>query len=267
MSFLQVYPYNFQFSQEIRLTLLKQRIIQKNLVHFQGFPDYLFNENLLISPEYLGQYGSIIKIVLASKEDNTSNKKVNSAYITFETKEQAAYCILTLDSIKINEKVVRAFFGTTKYCNHFLNNYRCFNEGKCMFLHKIAKPSDVIDERTKFGYNDHIKLAKKIISFGSPKSISYISNNSLYYKNTVFPNIKTIYEKEDYNSNNISHQRNDSNLSSGSTANNTSNRSNNQNLSNSLSEEKDKAEENISKEEINDELYLYFKNDCIEYCF
>ena len=94
---MQVYPYDFQFIQEIRLTLLKQRIIQKNLVHFQGFPDYLFNENLLISPEYLGQYGTIIKIVLASKEDKASNKKVNSAYITFETKEQAAYCILTLD--------------------------------------------------------------------------------------------------------------------------------------------------------------------------
>ena len=106
-------------------------------------------------------------------------------------------------------------------------------------------------------------MSKKIISFGSPKSKLYVSNNSIYQKNTVFPNIKTIYEKEDNNLNNIKHKRNDSNLSSGST----SNRSNNQNLSNSLSEEKDKTDENISKEEIKDELYLSFKNDCNEDCF
>ena len=271
MSFLQIYPYDFQqsqlFSQEIRLSLLKQRIIQKNLVHFQGFSDSLYNASLLISSEYLGQYGSIIKIVLASKEDKASHKKINSAYITFETNEQAAYCILAIDSIKINDQIVRAFFGTTKYCNHFLNNYHCFNEEKCMFLHRIADPSDIIDENTKFGYNDHIKLAKRIISFGSPQSRYYVSNNSFYYKKTVFPNIKTIYEKKDYNVTNIKHQRNSSNLSNGSTANNSSNRSNNQNLSSSLLEEKDKIEENNSKEEIKDDYYLSYNNDCYDDCF
>ena len=32
-----------------------------------------------------------------------------------------------------------------------------------MFIHTLAEPSDIIDENTKFGFNDHIKLAKKII--------------------------------------------------------------------------------------------------------
>ena len=49
------------------LALSKERIIQKNLVHFQGFPDSIYDKNLLLTPEYFGQYGHIIKIVLVSK--------------------------------------------------------------------------------------------------------------------------------------------------------------------------------------------------------
>ena len=249
MSFLQTFSLNYQqpqlFNQDIRFYLSKQRIIQKNLVHMQGFDDSLYNENILISKEYLGQYGSIKKIVLVSKEDKASHKKLNSAYITFETNEQAAYCILSIDSIKINGYIIRAFFGTSKYCNHFLNNYQCLNEEKCMFLHQIANPNDIIDENTKFGYNEHIKLAKKIISFGSIESGNYVKNHSLYIPKAVFPNIKEIYDKEDNITKN-KHKRNYSNISNGSTENDSSN-SNNRNLSQSSSKEKDKTDNNNSK--------------------
>jgi len=220
------------------MSLSKQRIIQKNLVHFQGFPDSIYDKDLLLSPEYFGQYGNIIKIALVSKEDIISKKKSNSAYLTFETKEQAAYCILSVDSIKISNNLVRAFFGTTKYCNHFLNGYHCFNEEKCMFLHNIAEPSDIINENTKFGYSDHIKLAKKIIGFGSLQSKCYVMSN--FYKNkTILPNIKTIYYKEEkkiiLENKTINHKRENSNSSSNSTTNNSSNRSNNRTISTSPS--------------------------------
>ena len=244
MSFSQNYSYmNPQsqiFSQEVSIALSKQRIIQKNLVHFQGFPDSLYNENLLASHEYLGQYGNIKKIVLVSKKEKTSNNKINSAYITFETNEQAACCILAIDSIKINNNIVRAFFGTTKYCNHFLNNYHCFNEEKCMFMHYLAEPSDIIDENTKFGYNDHIKLAKKIIGYGTLQGKYYLSKN-ITQKKAILPNINTIYEKEKGKVaiNNKTHRRQLSNLSNNSTSNNSSNRSNDNNLSQSSSKEKD----------------------------
>ena len=267
MSFSQNYSYIFQqpqiFSQEVRLSLSKQRIIQRNLVHFQGFPDSLYNETLLLSPEYLGQYGSIKKIVLVSKVDKTTNNRVNSSYITFETNEQAAYCILSLDSIKINNQVVRAFFGTTKYCNHFLNNYYCFNEEKCMFLHYIAEPSDIIDENTKFGYNDHIKLAKKIIGFGSLQSKYYVSKNCSKEK-TFLPNIRSIYDKENSIKTNITHQRQFSNLSNNSTRNNSLNKSNDRIVSKSSSKEKDK---NISKDYINNDNNLVYNNNDTFICF
>ena len=240
------YIYAYQqlpFNEKIISSLSKQRIIQKNLVHLQGFPDSMYNENLLLSREYLGQFGSIRKIALVSKEDKATHKKVNSAYITFEKEIQAAYCILSLDSIKLNNQIVRAFFGTTKYCNHFLNNYICFNQEKCMFLHHFADPSDIIDEGTKFGYNEHINLAKKIIGYGSIQSRNYVSRNYSRTK-TILPTIKDIYDKEDNNLKKIYHRRISSNLSSNSTNNNSINISNNKSSSKSSSKEKEKNNSN-----------------------
>ena len=259
-------PYSMQYTSLLNeksiLTLSKQRIIQKNLVHFQGFPDSLYDKQLLLSPQYFGQYGNIIKIVLVSKEDKVFKKKTNSAYLTFETKEQAAYCILSVDSIIIENYLVRAFFGTTKYCTHFLNNYHCFNEEKCMFLHHIAEASDIINENTKFGYNDHIKLAKKIIGFGSFQSKYYVMNNCSKIK-TILPNIKNLYNKEDtlvtkiFKTNN--HRRNNSNSSNNSTENNSFNRSNNRTIS--LSPSKKEASKNNSSEKIDYENNNTLKDD------
>jgi len=251
--FLSNYNFSNQkfplFNENIRLFLSKQRIIQKNLVHLLGFPDSMYNENLLLSPEYLGQYGSITKISLVSKEDKGTNQKMNSAYITFETSLQAAYCILTIDSIKLNNQTVRAFFGTTKYCNHFINNYRCFNQDKCMFLHQLADPSDIIDENTKFGYNDHINLAKKIVGYGSIQSKYYVLKNNYSRTKTVLPSIKTIYDKDDNYISKIIHKRNSSNLSNSSTSNNSFNIGNNRHSSESSSKEEEKND--LNKDAIN----------------
>ena len=74
--------------------LSKQRIIQKNLVHFQGFPDRLYSKEILASEEFFGQYGLITKIILTNKIEYKTNNRSNSAYITFYTCEQAAYAVL-----------------------------------------------------------------------------------------------------------------------------------------------------------------------------
>jgi hypothetical protein len=205
------------FTKEDIYYLSKCRIIQKNLVHFYGFPDYLYKKEILISPEYFGQYGVITKIVLVSKNSKSNKENHNSAYITFLTKEQAAYAILAVDSIKINGQLVRAFFGTSKYCNHFLNNRECTCEDNCMFLHYIADKNDIINDGSKFGYSDHIKLAKKIINFGSYNSKYYIKCNK-YPLETFLPNIETIYFKENIIIKAKNHRRNISNLSSKSTS-------------------------------------------------
>ena len=183
------------FSQEDFKVLSKLRIIQKNLVHVQGFPDSIADKNLLSQPEYFGQFGKICKLVIVSKEDEVSKKKSNSAYITFSCKEEAAYSILAIDSIMLDGHIVRAFFGTSKYCIHFLNNVECYSREKCMFLHSLANENDILGAGSKFGYSEHIKLAKEIINYNSQKTRHYIMNMVIPFR-TILPNIKSIYAKD-----------------------------------------------------------------------
>jgi len=184
------------FTREEYQILSKSRIIQKNLVHFQGFPSIIADKNLLAKKEYFGQYGKILKLIIVSKYDNITNKKSNSAYITYSTNEEAALAVLSVDSILIEGKIVRAFFGTSKYCVHFLNNEECFNKEKCMFIHELADNDDVLGINSKFGYSEHIKLAKKIINYDSILTKNYINGLNISY-HTELPNIKYIYLKED----------------------------------------------------------------------
>jgi hypothetical protein len=254
-----IFQPNQMFSEEESKALSKQRIIQKNLVHFQGFPDRLYNKEILCSQEYFGQYGIISKIILTNKMDKKSNKKSNSAYITFSTFQQAAYAILSVDSIKIDNQLVRAFFGTTKYCNHFLNNFKCFNSEKCMFLHYLVDKNDIIAEDTKFGYSEHIKLAKKIIGFGSIQSQLYVMNNS-NKNNSVLPNIVTIYRKDEILIKTQNHRRKKSNESEDNSLNNSN--SNNTSSSSILSKRNSINEvENIEKKEnlANNEINILYE--------
>ena len=178
------YPKIF-FTPEESKNLSKLRIIQKNLVHFQNFPDFLLNKELLSSKEYFGKFGKILKIVIVSKEDEITKKKQNSAYITFSNNKEAAMSILNFDSILIGENLVRAFFGTSKYCIHFLNNLECFNKEKCMFVHQLANENDYLGVNSKFRYSEHIKLAKKIVkdnyfNYNNDKNFnSYINNSNI----------------------------------------------------------------------------------------
>jgi hypothetical protein len=188
----------------------KFRIIQKNLVHVQGFPDSMADKFLLSQPEYFGQFGTITKLVVVSKENEFTNKKSNSAYITFSTNEEAAYAVLTIDSIMLEGHIVRAFFGTSKYCIHFLNNAECFNKEKCMFLHELADNNDILGANSKFGYSEHIKLAKEIINFYSSKTKKFIMNYSPQIQ-TVLPNIMSILSKDNVDSSNSNNNTNNIN--------------------------------------------------------
>ena len=257
-----IFQFNSMFTEEESIELSKQRIIQKNLVHFQGFPDRLYNKELLLSQEYFGQYGTITKIILTNKIDKKTKKRANSAYITFSTYEQAAYAILSVDSIKIDNQLVRAFFGTTKYCNHFLNNFKCFNSEKCMFLHYIADKNDIIADNSKFGYSEHIKLAKKIIGFGSLQSQLYVINNTKN-KKSILPSIVTIYHKDDILIKTQNHRRkrsNGSNASNSSLNNFNNNDSNNRTRSSSNNSNSNRNTDEEKKEKVKKNEFSFINN-------
>ena len=199
---------NQKLSGKIKLTknemisLSKIRIIKKNLVHVHGLPSSLLSTEKLSQIEYFGQYGKIEDILLSSKTNNVTNKKTFSVYITYSNEKEASFAILSVDSLLIEGKLVRTFFGTTKYCNYFLNNKPCPNEDKCMFLHELVKDKDIIiDTNTVFSYNEHLNLAKKIIQFSNPQTKKLVMNQ-IKPKNTIFPNIDFIFldenQKEHY---------------------------------------------------------------------
>ena len=97
----------------------------------------------------------------------------------------------------IQGKIIRAFFGTTKYCKYFLENNRCPNLEKCLFLHKLVDDKDiVIDSNIVFSYNEHINLAKKISKLSNPETINFL-RKMVKPKKNVFPSVDFVLLNED----------------------------------------------------------------------
>ena len=203
------------FTREEIKYLAKKRIIKKNLDHVQGFPRYFAKIDILKSKEYFGQYGKILKVFISHKV-NHNHKKVFSIYITYSNEIEAACVVLCVDSLLIKGKIIRAFFGTTKYCSYFLNNIKCQNLDKCMFLHQLVDEQDIIiEDNMIFTYDDHINLAKKLIHYSSPKIKQKILNMKKP-KNIILPFFDFIYLSEEektryFTSGNVNYALSDSN--------------------------------------------------------
>ena len=197
-----------KFSEKEKNYFGKLRIIKKNLVHVQGLPKIIAKIDILVSNEYFGQYGTIEKIVISFKKNPENHKKMYSAYITYSNEREAAYAILCVDSLLFNGKIIRAFFGTTKYCSNFLNNGKCPNSDKCSFLHKIVNDNDiVIDDSINFPYNEHIYLSKIIINYFDPETKEMILKKEKPKKN--FRNKPKEIERKDCEINNIQKSKED----------------------------------------------------------
>lgn len=159
-----------------RKHLAGMRVIQKNLVYVVGVnPPVPYEEvaGILKSDKYFGQYGKISKIVVNRKtpagsnndhyhsnnnnSNNTSNSGNNSSgsngtvpgygvYITFFRKEDAARCIAQVDGTYMDGRLVKAAYGTTKYCSSYLRGLPCPNPN-CMFLHEPGEEADSFNRK------------------------------------------------------------------------------------------------------------------------
>ena len=173
------------------------RIITKNLVYIIGLSSSLANREKLLKYEYLGQYGKIIKIVVNRNKAfyvNNPNDPTFSAYVTYSKPEEASIAILSLDNIKIDNHIIKASFGTTKYCSFFLKGNICTNK-ECVFLHKLADENNII-KRGDLNSNrilaQQYSIAMKISDIYNPdvkKKLFDISK-----KNTIFPSPDSIYK-------------------------------------------------------------------------
>ncbi|KAJ2694829.1 transcriptional repressor general negative regulator of transcription subunit 4 [Coemansia sp. IMI 209128] len=132
-----------------RRHLANVRVVQKNLVYVIGLPNNLVSEDTLRSHDYFGQFGRINKIVINRRHNGsgggstTSNPQHPSVgvYVTYATKEEATRAINAVDGSLVDGRVLRATFGTTKYCSYYLRSIPCQNPG-CMYLHEPGEEAD-----------------------------------------------------------------------------------------------------------------------------
>ncbi|EON69265.1 hypothetical protein W97_08425 [Coniosporium apollinis CBS 100218] len=120
------------------------RVVQKNLVYVTGLSPTTREDRLLETlrgPQYFGQYGKIVKIVVSNAKHTSMSQPAVGVYVTFENKEDAAKCIAAVDGSQNGERILRAQYGTTKYCSAYLRNEIC-NNRNCMFLHEPGEENE-----------------------------------------------------------------------------------------------------------------------------
>ena len=222
--------HNYREKQDME-ELSDARIITKNLVYIIGLSSNIAHKEKLNKYEYLGQYGTIIKIVVNRNKAynlNSPHGPSYSAYVTYSKPYEASIAILSLDDKLIDNHIIRASFGTTKYCSYFLKGIECTNK-ECLFLHKLAGENDIIKRGeltlNKNIFNEQHKYAIKIADIFNPEVKKKIL--SMKKRKTVFPSPDIIYktitktEKEkSVGSKNKKNSANKSNKSNNSSSNN-----------------------------------------------
>ncbi|GAW83728.1 hypothetical protein, conserved [Plasmodium gonderi] len=119
------------------------RVVQRNLVFVIGITSAYAKKNLLKKNEYFGKYGQILNIIV--NKSQAYNPHYNgpsfSAYITYSNEKEAINAIYFIDGMILDNKTLKASFGTTKYCAAFLKNMPCTNED-CFYLHALGNAVD-----------------------------------------------------------------------------------------------------------------------------
>ena len=184
------------------------RVICKQILYLIGIPYEIANEEILIKKEYLGQYGSIHKIIVNKNGylKNESNSPTYSSYITYSNEVEASLALLALNNSTLFDHKLNACYGTNKYCNSFLKGVECNNKD-CFYLHEYANKNDIImknDTQMKAQFIEQQKIATSIANIFSPeqKKIYLAKGQELkneFKKNNIenyFPTIDIIYDKK-----------------------------------------------------------------------
>lgn len=99
---------------------------------------------ILRSNDYFGQYGKISRIQLHKRSPPGSETPVVGIYITYLRREDATRAITAIDgspSPSGGGEVMRASYGTAKYCISFLRSVTCSNNN-CLDAHEWGEPDD-----------------------------------------------------------------------------------------------------------------------------
>lgn len=126
-----------------RRDLSEVRVVQRNVVHVIGLTANIAKAEVLRRPEFFGQYGKLSRVTVskaptqAKFAGNSHGTPVYSAYLTFDKPDEAHVAIQAVDGFAVDGQMLRASFGTTKYCRKFLEGEKCERKD-CNFLHKLV---------------------------------------------------------------------------------------------------------------------------------
>ncbi|KAL1552060.1 RING-type E3 ubiquitin transferase [Salvia divinorum] len=126
------------------------RVIQRKMAYVAGLPLNLADEDVLLRKEYFGQYGRVAKVSLSRTTGGAIQQFINdtcSVYITYAKEEEALRCIHSVHGFVLEGRLLRASFGTVKYCHAWLKHMPC-NNPACLYLHSIGPDED------SFGKNE-----------------------------------------------------------------------------------------------------------------
>ena len=193
---------NEKLNLNILTTPLKQcRIIQKNLVYIIGLSQEIISkEKELRNFEYFGQYGKIIKLLINKTKTynlNGINGPSYSCYITYSNETESSLAILALENSIIDNHLIKASYGTNKYCNNFLKNSICMNKD-CVYLHSFADSCDILT-RDEMNNNKNIFAYQLLMAIHLSKILTKSKRVELEkIKNikTYFPNVYSVYNKD-----------------------------------------------------------------------
>ncbi|ORY24964.1 hypothetical protein BCR39DRAFT_545379 [Naematelia encephala] len=141
-----------------RRHLLSVRIVMKNMVYVVGMKLPALGDDaipILRGNDYFGQYGKISKLYLRDRSAlpsstvhtlNSDNSSTSTGvYIVYVRREDAARAISALDGIPAPAgppgTILRATYGTTRYCDSFLRGQKCDNVN-CQNAHEWGGESD-----------------------------------------------------------------------------------------------------------------------------
>ncbi|KAH6918708.1 hypothetical protein BKA70DRAFT_1248007 [Coprinopsis sp. MPI-PUGE-AT-0042] len=151
-----------------RKSLANVRVVQRSVVYVTGIGPRFAKEELiptLRSNEYFGQYGKISKILIVKRTPPGGNGPVIGLYITYHRREDAARAVAAVDGAPSpggGREVMRASYGTTKYCI----------DHNCMNLHEWGDEKDCFTKEDLTTLKHTMKtteIRSKTVMVGSKK--------------------------------------------------------------------------------------------------
>ena len=143
--------------------LSKLNYLSKNIISISNIPENLFSKDILYQKKFLGQYGHINQMILLNNHKNEKN-----VIVQFDTVNQAALAILSLQNFKIDENIkLKATYFINKYCYYFLNNKDCPNLN-CLFLHNIKVNNYLLLDLQNNKSIDSYKFALDVLNIPKP---------------------------------------------------------------------------------------------------